>query len=62
MAESLVSVAAQWIGQRMSVTRSARGEDPSADTHQLWAEALWGVGLVGSVLVVVVLIAAIFGP
>jgi hypothetical protein len=45
----------------MSTTRSAPSERPSADLHGLWAEALWGIGLIGSVLVFVALIAALFG-
>jgi hypothetical protein len=45
----------------MSTTRSAKGEGRSSDLHTLWAEALWGVGLIGSVLLSVVLIAAMFG-
>src|SRR5689334_23349033 len=45
----------------MSRTRDIQGERPSSDPRALWAEALWGVGLLGSVLIFVALIAAIFG-
>jgi len=45
----------------MSTTRHAKGEGQSPDPHTLWAEALWGVGLIGSVLIFVALIAAMFG-
>jgi hypothetical protein len=31
------------------------------DLHQLWTEALWGAGLIGGVLGVVALLAAVFG-
>jgi hypothetical protein len=45
----------------MSTTRNAGSERPSSDLHGLLAEALWGVGLIGTVLISVALIAAIFG-
>jgi hypothetical protein len=45
----------------MSASNTADREGRSSDLHELWGEALWGVGLIGSVLVLVVLIAAIFG-
>jgi hypothetical protein len=35
-------------------------EDPPSDPHALWSEALWGLGLMGGVLVTVALIAAVF--
>jgi hypothetical protein len=31
------------------------------DIHQLWTEALWGVGLIGGVLALVGLLAVAFG-
>jgi hypothetical protein len=31
------------------------------DQRELWSEALWGLGLIGTVLIVVTLIAATFG-
>ena len=34
-------------------------EGRSNDLHELWGEALWGVGLIGSVVLLGVLIAAI---
>ncbi len=38
-------------------------EDPtgSRSTTHLWAEALWGVGLIGSVLAFVLLLVTVFG-
>ena len=43
----------------MSARRDIEG--PPSDPHALWSEALWGLGLMGGVLVSVVLIAALFG-
>jgi hypothetical protein len=61
MAESLVS----------SMPTRESTDDESDTKHSerttfvrpraLWAEALWGVGLIGSVLICVALIAAMFG-
>jgi hypothetical protein len=45
----------------MSALNTAESEGRSNDLHELWGEALWGVGLIGSVLLLVALIAAIFG-
>jgi hypothetical protein len=45
----------------MSTTGSAGNEGRPSDLHGLWAEALWGVGLMATVLIAVALIAAIFG-
>lgn len=45
----------------MSASNTAEGEGRSSDLHELWGEALWGVGLIGSVLLLVALIAVIFG-
>jgi hypothetical protein len=36
-------------------------EASQSDRDALWAEAFWGLGLMGSVLLCVVLIAALFG-
>ncbi len=38
-------------------------EDPtgSRSTTHLWAEALWGVGLIGSVLAFVLVLVTLFG-
>jgi hypothetical protein len=43
----------------MSTQRDAGG--PPSDPNALWSEALWGLGLMGSVILSVVLIAALFG-
>jgi hypothetical protein len=32
------------------------------DERELWSEALWGLGLIGAVLILVTIIAATFGP
>ena len=45
----------------MSASNTAEMEDWSNDLHELWGEALWCVGLIASVLLLVVLIAVIFG-
>jgi len=45
----------------MSTTGKAGSERRSSDLHGLWAEALWGVGLMATVLISVALIAVIFG-
>jgi hypothetical protein len=45
----------------MRASNTAGSDGRSNDLHELWGEALWGFGLIGSVLLFVVLIAAIFG-
>ena len=37
-----------------------RSEGPPEETPDLWAEALWGAGLLGSVLLVVALVSLVF--
>jgi hypothetical protein len=43
----------------MSTEKDER--QPFDDQRELWSEALWGLGLIGAVLILVTLIAAIFG-
>jgi hypothetical protein len=45
----------------MSTSTSSGSERPSSDLRGLWTEALWGVGLLGTLLIAVALIGAIFG-
>jgi hypothetical protein len=35
---------------------------PQIDTRQLWSEALWGLSLIGSVLVIVAILGWVFRP
>jgi hypothetical protein len=42
----------------MSTGKSQR---QPTDQHELWSEALWGLGLIGGVLVAVALVARTFG-
>jgi hypothetical protein len=44
---------------RMSAENSGRHP---FDERELWSEALWGLGLIGAVLILVTIIAATFGP
>jgi hypothetical protein len=44
-----------WIS--MDEPLNVRGED-DPDVHALWSEALWGLGLIGTVLAIVAVIAA----
>jgi hypothetical protein len=36
--------------------------DPTEGDDGLWAEALWGAGMIGAVLLIVLIISAVFRP
>ena len=41
--------------------QALRDDPEQASSDSLWAEALWGLGLIGAVLAVVVVLVAVFG-
>jgi hypothetical protein len=47
-------------GPREGVSIVDRSEGSPEDAPDLWAEALWGAGLLGSVLLIVALVSLVF--
>ncbi len=50
----------EWKRAREGVSFVDRSEGSPEDAPDLWAEALWGAGLLGSVLLIVALVSLVF--